>query len=159
MHYLIAHRDYCYPHRPNEKTEAQNQWFAHGPCVGPQPQVVPSASLTLVASHWIRLTQTPSPGIHTEEGLGPHPQSPQAGRPAQASASSPSEATRETMAGSAGEARARVPPCLPPFVFPPAPLVRPGRLGGASCRLPPPILVLIGCQAEISEKEIRPGSG
>ena len=41
----------------------------------------------------------------------------------------------------------------------PAPLTRPGRLGGASRRLPPPILVLIGCQAEISEKEIRPGSG
>lgn len=50
-------------------------------------------------------------------------------------------------------------PCPLPFVSPPAPLVRPGRLGGASRRLPPPILVLIGCQAEISEKEIRPGSG
>lgn len=34
--------------------------------------------------------------------------------------------------------------------------VRPGRLGGASRRLPPPILVLIGCQAEISEKRTRP---
>lgn len=63
------------------------------------------------------------------------------------------------MVGSAGGGRARVPPCPLPFVFPPAPLVRPGRLGGASHRLPPPFLVLIGCQAEISEKEILPGSG
>lgn len=49
-----------------------------------------------------------------------------------------------------------MPPCPLPFVSPLAPLVHPGRLGGASRRLPPPILVLIGCQAEISEKEIRP---
>lgn len=106
-----------------------------------------------------RLTQVPSPGIHAEEGLGPHPLSPPAGRPARAPASILSEAARETIAGSEGEARTRVPPCPLPFVFPPAPLVSPGRLGGASHRLPPPILVLIGCQAEISEKEIRPGSG
>lgn len=125
--------------------------------------VVPSGSLVpLTDSHCLlrsRLTQVPSPGIHAEEGLGPHSLSLPAGRPARALASILSEAARKTMAGSEGEARARVPPCPLPFVFPPAPLVRPGRLGGASRRLPPPILVLIGCQAEISEKEIRPGSG
>lgn len=97
-------------------------------------------------AEWGDTANPPSPtglpqGIPTTEDPRPHwPASPGQLR----------EGQRRGRWGRRGRPSARCPlsaACSP---------VRPGRLGGASRRLPPPILVLIGCQAEISEKRTRP---
>lgn len=156
------------------KAETQNQGLAPGnpkrrassqAAAGPQDACPRSLPLSLSGRAQLPPTPPgPSPGIPPKKACT-GPSSPRASpsipsprqRAGQPGRRPP--ALQKRLRGDKGGARGGGCPLPAALCLPPAPRVRARRLGGAARRLPPPILVLIGCQAEISEKEIHPGSG